>query len=51
VTTGDGLCPASDLAALQALAGVIGKDQRAQVLYAGPGVALHWLPAQPAAKP
>ena len=51
VTTGDGLCPASDLAALQALAGVIGKDQRAQVLYAGPGVALHWLQAEPASKP
>ena len=46
-TIGEGLCPASELAAFQALAGVIGHDQRAQILYAGPGVTLRWLPEHP----
>ncbi len=45
-TSGNGLCPASMLADLQVLAGAIGRDQRAQVLYAGPGVQLHWLDAR-----
>ncbi len=48
-TIGEGLCPASELAAFQALAGVIGHDQRAQILYAGPGVTLRWLPEHPTA--
>ncbi len=43
VTYGNGLCPASMLADFQALARVIGTDQRTQVLYAGPGVTLRWL--------
>lgn len=47
-TSGNGLCPASMLADFQTLAGVIGKDQRAQVLYAGPGVELRWLQPGPA---
>lgn len=44
-TRGNGLCPAAMLADFQKLAGVIGKDQRAQVIYGGPGVELHWLKA------